>query len=157
MKHICNNFDGGKRGQDMMLSIPTMALAAAVGSGCPVNQANINQYSQALNNPGSQVYMQAQNGETDLSILLDQMGVSCPDGLCDGLDGNCPSGSCGVGGSCGLDGSCSVGAGSCSANAGNCGANAGGGFSQGANFTVRGAGLRGGKSCGNQNFGGFYR
>lgn len=151
----------------MMLSIPTMALAAAVGSGCPVNQANINQYSQALNNPGSQVYMQAQNGETDLSILLDQMGVSCPDGL----DGNCPSGSCGVGGSCGLDGSCSVGAGSCSvnaggcganagncgANAGNCGANAGGGFSQGANFTVRGAGLRGGKSCGNQNFGGFYR
>lgn len=113
----------------MMLSIPTMALAAAVGSGCPVNQANINQYSQALNHPGSQVYMQAQNGETDLSVLLDQMGVSCPGGLCDGLDKNCPTGSCGIDGACGF----------------------------GANGCGVGAGARGARGCGNQNFGGFYR
>ena len=37
----------------MTVTIPAMALAAMVGSGCPVNQANMNQYSQVMNNPGS--------------------------------------------------------------------------------------------------------
>ena len=51
----------------MTVTIPAMALAAMVGSGCPVNQANMNQYSQVMNNPGSaQPYIQMQNGGASL-------------------------------------------------------------------------------------------
>ena len=94
----------------MTVTIPAMALAAMVGSGCPVNQANMNQYSQVMNNPGSaQPYIQMQNGGADLDALLRQMGVSCPGGSCGaGLDGSCFTGGnncAGQGNSCGLQGS----------------------------------------------------
>lgn len=88
----------------MTVTIPAMALAAMVGSGCPVNQANMNQYNQAMNPGSNPSYIQVQNGGADLSALLRQMGASCPAGLCDGLNSNCPSGSCGANDSCGIHG-----------------------------------------------------
>ena len=66
----------------MTVTIPAMALAAMVGSGCPVNQANMNQYSQVMNNPGKRtaLHTDAEWG-ADLDVLLRQMGVSCPGGM----------------------------------------------------------------------------
>ena len=120
----------------MTVTIPAMALAAMVGSGCPVNQANMNQYSQVMNNPGSaQPYIQMQNGGASLDALLRQMGVSCPGGICDGLDSNCPTGSCGAG----LDGSCFTGGNNCAGQGNSCG--------------LQGSGT----GCGSRNYSGIYR
>ena len=83
-----------------------MALAAAVGSGYRVNQANRNQYSQL----GVKIIPAArctcrlfQNRGDGLSVLLDTDGVSLPGAVCaTGLDGNCPTGSCGLTWACGI-------------------------------------------------------
>lgn len=120
----------------MTVTIPAMALAAMVGSGCPVNQANMNQYSQVMNNPGSaQPYIQMQNGGAGLDALLRQMGVSCPGGICDGLDSNCPTGICGAG----LDGSCFNGGNNCAGQGNSCG--------------LQGSGT----GCGSRNYSGIDR
>lgn len=79
----------------MMLSVSVMALAAMLGSGCPGNQANLNNCSQAVNQGSCVQHAQCQNGNAGLNALLSQMGASCPADLCNGQNSNCPSGSCG--------------------------------------------------------------
>lgn len=102
----------------MTVTIPAMALAAMVGSGCsgkPGEHEPV-QSGHEQSRQRTALHTDAEWGRRP-DALLRQMGVSCPGGICDGLDSNCPTGSCGAG----LDGSCFTGGNNCAGQGNSCG------------------------------------
>lgn len=121
----------------MTVTIPAMALAAMVGSGLPGKPGEHEpvQPGHEQSRQRTAFTYRCRMGAQGLDALLQQMGVSCPGGICDGLDSNCPTGSCGAG----LDGSCFNGGNNCAGQGNSCG-------------------LQGSRTgCGSRNYSGIYR